>query len=801
MTMLERASEVRVTPDNAEQESWNLQRGQVTVQLAQLQQSLQRATEDAETERAGLLAELNNVHQQLSQVARPQEGWQQLVDDRAKLQARVQDLEQRWMAREAAVAQERALWQRYADGLATAEPLLEEPASPPAPIAAATSSVRTAPETPRDSAIAVREPWTSPRRLVLLLTVAASLLPLAAIVRGVVALLAGSGAYAGVSWIGLSSAFAALAMGTIFCAYSVKYYVATGVVLLGSLAVGRNGNGNGNGHGNGKAHGALSRIQHRGNGNGNGHGNGNGNGHPNGNGNGNGTDIRNDLGYEPFISVHIASYNEKRVIERLLECCAAFEYRNYEVILVDDSTDESVDILARWQGRPGFRIIHRTSRDGFKGGALQEALRYTDPRAEYVVIFDADSMPFPDSLQRFLTYFYKRHNGDPLKKRDEVGAVQSYQWHVLNKSESWLTEAVRTEYAGSYMVERPYQEALGSLKMIAGTAYMIRADLLRQLGWGRSLTEDWELTLRLYGLGYKVVYTPYAETPAECVSTFSRFARQRMRWAEGHTFNVRKHFWSILRSAQLNLTEKVEFVFYSTYYLQAAFFLLGNLAWLVAELVFRVHVPQWTALLGWSLLFTNLLALPLMNVSGLVLEAAPRKDYGGVLAALATSFLVVPFQAYAALKGLIEKEEGPWFRTPKTGHITDPISHLKGLLRLRKWLKGPGRNGNGKGHHIEPSAPPAPQRPARRLAWIVSAAMLIALAGIGVNALHAPVVEAAGTSFYLHNGGPSTPSFVRSASATETAPSTSITVNIPSDSGDRLFAMLAWNALRVTATV
>ncbi|TMD38307.1 MAG: hypothetical protein E6I88_14425, partial [Chloroflexi bacterium] len=152
MTMLERASEVRVTPSNAEQESWNLQRGQVTVQLAQLQQSLQRATEDAETERAGLLAELNNVRQQLSQVARPQEGWQQLVDDRAKLQARVQDLEQHWMAREAAVAQERALWQRYADGLTAAEPLLDERASPPAPIAAATSSVRIAPETPRDGA-------------------------------------------------------------------------------------------------------------------------------------------------------------------------------------------------------------------------------------------------------------------------------------------------------------------------------------------------------------------------------------------------------------------------------------------------------------------------------------------------------------------------------------------------------------------------------------------------------------------------------------------------------------------------
>jgi len=31
----------------------------------------------------------------------------------------------------------------------------------------------------------------------------------------------------------------------------------------------------------------------------------------------------------------------------------------------------------------------------------------------------------------------------------------------------------------------------------------------------------------------------------------------------------------------------------------------------------------------------------------------------------------VPFQAYAAIKGFLESREGPWFRTPKTGAITD----------------------------------------------------------------------------------------------------------------------------------
>jgi len=159
--------------------------------------------------------------------------------------------------------------------------------------------------------------------------------------------------------------------------------------------------------------------------------------------------------------------------------------------------------------------------------------------------------------------------------------------------------------------------------------------------------------------------------------------------------------------------------------------------------------------------------LPLMNISGLVLEAAPRKDYGGVVGAAVLSFLVVPFQAYAAFKGLFEKNEGPWFRTPKTGRITDPIAHLRGLLRLRKWLKGPRRNGNGK-HHIAVNHKPGPPTQSRRLGWIVISGMALALAAAGLGAVNAPLVEAAGTVLYLHVG---------------TCPSTNGTLNSTSPPG------------------
>ncbi|HUZ85645.1 MAG TPA: glycosyltransferase family 2 protein [Candidatus Baltobacterales bacterium] len=598
--------------------------------------------------------------------------------------------------------------------------------------------------------------WSAVLNTILVAAFVVGAIPIVAIIRGFADMVAQSKIHSGADWVAYGLAFTGLFLGAIFFAYAIKYYLSTVMVLLTTLVTAqpRNGNHNGGPQPGPTNDTGLTRI--------------------NGDGNGNGYHI--DLGYHPFVSVHVAAYNEKRVIERLLTALDQLDYPAYEVVVVDDSTDESVQILQRWEGNHRFKILHRTSREGYKGGALREALKVTDPRTEYVVVFDADSVPFPDSIDRLLPLFYRVSDGtsnrrmeaafgraeppsEPgqIKKRAEVAAVQSYQWHVLNKSESWLTEAVRAEYAGSYMVERPFQDAVGALKMIAGTAYMIRADVLREVGWGTSITEDWELTLKLYARGYKVVYTPWAETPAECVSTFARLARQRMRWAEGHTYNVRKWFLPVMQSPFVSPLEKIEFLFDTTYYLQAGLFLIGSVSWLISEVVFHAHVPGWTALLGWSLLFSNIFALPLMNLGGLILEEAPLRDMQGVFGALVLSFALVPFQGWAAFKGLISKDEGPWFRTPKTGHVTDEVHHLRRLQLLRRWIQRRGKPGGKIAPPPRQAKQPTGMRgvllPSRWLGWLLVGALIGAFGSLAWLGSRAPVVSAAGNPLYLHGTG------------------------------------------------
>ena len=518
-------------------------------------------------------------------------------------------------------------------------------------------------------------------------------------------------------------ALTALLIGMFFFIYSLKYYLTIAIVLSFSRKLEDNSDSGRN---------FFSRIFMRGGINQDGKVTGAGL-YP---------DLSNiKLKREPFVSVHVALYNEKRVVERLLTALTSFSYENYEVVIADDSTDETLDLIKKWSNHPRIKISHRETREGFKGGALREALKHTDRKAEFIMVFDADFIPYPDTITQFLKYFQatcgtldfskvnegklgdiKVNKGEntpnqpsstflSLNEPSSIAAVQGYQWHVLNKSENWVTRGVRSEYSGSYVIERSGEEIYQGLKQISGSVYMIRRDVLESIGWGNSITEDFQLTLKLYEKGYKVVYTPYVQAPAEAVSTIKRLIRQRMRWAEGHSYNVKRMFgrlifgrWEAVKSitgttgnegsidaeardtrdtldtrgthrvwvpSPLTPSEKLEFAYLTPYYLQAAFFIAGTISWFIAEVIFQVRLPFWTEVWGWSLILTNMLALPLMNMVGLFLEEAEEKDYLGLFSFVALSYVVAPFQAYAAVKGFLESQEGPWFRTPKTGRITD----------------------------------------------------------------------------------------------------------------------------------
>jgi cellulose synthase/poly-beta-1,6-N-acetylglucosamine synthase-like glycosyltransferase len=107
----------------------------------------------------------------------------------------------------------------------------------------------------------------------------------------------------------------------------------------------------------------------------------------------------------PPVTVQLPVYNERYVIERLLDSVAALDYPadKLQIQVLDDSTDETVALIARKVAQlraGGINItqIRRSVRTGYKAGALQDAL----PAAtgEFIAIFDADFVPPADFLKQ-----------------------------------------------------------------------------------------------------------------------------------------------------------------------------------------------------------------------------------------------------------------------------------------------------------------------------------------------------------------------------------------------------------------
>src|SRR3990172_6846891 len=115
---------------------------------------------------------------------------------------------------------------------------------------------------------------------------------------------------------------------------------------------------------------------------------------------------------EPVVTIQLPMYNEFYVIERLIEAVCAIDYPKdkMEIQVLDDSTDESVDVAfttVRQYRELGYDIkhIHRKDRSGFKAGALKHGLETA--RGEFIAIFDADFVPNTDFLRKTLPHFYQ----------------------------------------------------------------------------------------------------------------------------------------------------------------------------------------------------------------------------------------------------------------------------------------------------------------------------------------------------------------------------------------------------------
>jgi glycosyltransferase involved in cell wall biosynthesis len=98
-------------------------------------------------------------------------------------------------------------------------------------------------------------------------------------------------------------------------------------------------------------------------------------------------------------SIVVPTYNEEKDIAATLETLLALDYADKEIIIVDDSTDSTPQIVRRY---PQIKLIRPEKREGRCGA---RNLGIMSASGEIIVILNADVRPASDFLKKIVPYY------------------------------------------------------------------------------------------------------------------------------------------------------------------------------------------------------------------------------------------------------------------------------------------------------------------------------------------------------------------------------------------------------------
>ena len=299
----------------------------------------------------------------------------------------------------------------------------------------------------------------------------------------------------------------------------------------------------------------------------------------------------------PSVTVQLPLFNEKYVVERLIDAVANLDYPSsrLSIQVLDESTDETTSLAAEKvsyyrKHRVNITLIHRDDRIGFKAGALGYALPKAD--GELIAVLDADFLPPRDFLRRMVPYLA----ADP-----SLGMLQA-RWGHLNADYNLLTRGQALFIDGHFVIEQTARSRSGLLFNFNGSGGIWRKACIIDSGsWqDDTLAEDLDLSYRAQLKGWRIAYLPSIVIPAEIPPQITAFKKQQYRWARGAIQVLRKHYARLYADHQLSLRQRVMGFLHLSGYLTHPLmmvFLLSSLAVILARGQGLPYIP-WLTLAG-----------------------------------------------------------------------------------------------------------------------------------------------------------------------------------------------------------
>jgi cellulose synthase/poly-beta-1,6-N-acetylglucosamine synthase-like glycosyltransferase len=271
----------------------------------------------------------------------------------------------------------------------------------------------------------------------------------------------------------------------------------------------------------------------------------------------------------PSVSILIPAKNEEKVIASLLERIMEFDYpeEKLEVIVINDgSTDSTEKIISEIGAKDNrIHILNIPKEEGGKGksAALNRALK--EVSHEVIAIYDADNVPEKDSLRKLCKSLVS----------DKRLAAVTGKFRAYNKGRNFLTKMINIEGIAFQWIIQAGRWQFFNISAIPGTNFVIWKHVLDELnGWDvQALTEDSELTFRIYEKGYLIKFLPTATTWEQEPESLRVWIRQRTRWARGNNYIISKYRKKIFKSKpRMTLVELFYMLFLYYFFVFAILF-------------------------------------------------------------------------------------------------------------------------------------------------------------------------------------------------------------------------------------
>lgn len=268
----------------------------------------------------------------------------------------------------------------------------------------------------------------------------------------------------------------------------------------------------------------------------------------------------------PPLTVMVPAYNESATIETSVTAMLTLEYRQYEVVVVNDgSKDDTLPklreafdlyevpriypetiitkpIRAVYRSRMRTRLTVIDKENGGKADALNAAINAS--RYPLVIAVDADTLIEPDALLRLTRPFLLGGNvaavGGTIRVANDCKVEHG---RVLDPRvpRHFLAGVQAVEYLRAFLFGRLGWNRLGGNLIISGAFGLFRREYLLTIGGylTNSVVEDMDVVVRLHRhlrekkIPYVMPFIPDPVAWTEVPVTTAVLGRQRERWHRG----------------------------------------------------------------------------------------------------------------------------------------------------------------------------------------------------------------------------------------------------------------------------